>query len=127
MLGTPEFAIRKANPSEFEETGKLLINTYSQLEGFPKPHEQPAYYQMLANVGRMTEIQAIELLVAVSDPGRIGGCVVYYPDMKYYGSGGTSTAEKNSSGFRLLAVDPELREKGIGKMLILACINKAKK
>jgi N-acetylglutamate synthase-like GNAT family acetyltransferase len=46
--------------------------------------------------------------------------------MQYYGSGGTATQEKNAAGFRLLAVDPKARGLGIGKLLTIACINKAK-
>jgi ribosomal protein S18 acetylase RimI-like enzyme len=46
--------------------------------------------------------------------------------MKHYGSGGTATKEKNAAGFRLLAVDPKYRGHGIGKMLTLACIEKAR-
>jgi GNAT superfamily N-acetyltransferase len=46
--------------------------------------------------------------------------------MEYYGSGGTATQEKNAAGFRLLAVDVGARGLGIGKLLTIACIEKAK-
>jgi len=46
--------------------------------------------------------------------------------MKFYGSGGTATREQNASGFRLLAVDPSVRGQGIGKLLSIECIRKAK-
>ena len=48
------YSIRNANPSEFEALGKLMVLVYSQLEGFPKPDEQPAYYNMLTNIGEFT-------------------------------------------------------------------------
>jgi GNAT superfamily N-acetyltransferase len=120
------YTVRNAKPLEFSEIGKLMVHVYSQLEGFPKELEQPNYYKMLANVGELTNKPETELLVAVSNEGKIAGAVVYFGDMQYYGSGGTATQEKNSSGFRLLAVDPTTRGGGIGKILTQACIQKAK-
>lgn len=103
-----------------------MVNVYSQLEGFPKRDEQPAYYEMLAHIGEMTKKPRTELLVAVSPMGTIGGAVVYFGDMQQYGSGGTATKEKNASGFRLLAVESALRGQGIGKLLTNYCIQQAR-
>jgi GNAT superfamily N-acetyltransferase len=126
MITTHPFTIRKAKESEFEEIGKLMVEVYSQLEGFPKQTEQPAYYNTLLNVGEFALKPATELLVAVSYDNNISGAVVYFGDMAYYGSGGIATKEQNTAGFRLLAVSPQFRGKGIGKLLTLACISKAK-
>lgn len=120
-----DFEIRNAKPEEFEEVGRLLVETYSKIDGFPKKEEQPDYYKMLANIGEFIQRPATELLVAVRE-GEIAGCVIYFSDMQYYGSGGTATQEKNASGFRLLAVNPTYRKKGVGKLLSLSCIEKAR-
>lgn len=120
------FTVRNASPDEFEEIGRKLVVVYSQLEGFPKETEQPEYYKMLANIGELTRKPETELLVAVTTNGEIAGSVVYFSDMQYYGSGGTATQEKNASGFRLLGVDPAFRGKGVGKLLTLECIRRAK-
>lgn len=125
-MSKQKYKVRNAKPGEFEEIGKLMVQVYSQLEGFPKESEQPSYYKMLANIGELTSKPETELLVAVSDDGKIAGGVVYFSDMKYYGSGGTATQEQNASGFRLLAVDPSIRGQGIGKLLTTECIRKAK-
>jgi ribosomal protein S18 acetylase RimI-like enzyme len=121
----PNITIRNAKPSEFAEIGKLMVQVYSQLDGFPKEEEQPAYYSMLYNIGEFTNKPETELLVAEADDGEIVGAVVYFGDMQYYGSGGTATQEQNAAGFRLLAVSPEARGLGIGKLLTLECIRKA--
>jgi len=125
-MSNGKYIIRIAKPNEFEEIGKLMVRVYSQLEGFPKEDEQPAYYKMLANIGEFTNKPETELLVAISPDHKITGGVVYFSDMQYYGSGGTATKEKNAAGFRLLAVDPAVRGKGIGKLLTNECIRKAK-
>lgn len=125
-MSRPEFTIRHANLSEFEEIGKLMVAVYSQLEGFPTEIEQPNYYKMLVNIGDFATKSETELLVAVSAMEKIVGGVVYFSAMQHYGSAGTATKEQNASGFRLLAVDSLARGKGIGKLLIQECIRKAK-
>lgn len=121
-----EFNVRNAFPEEFDEIGRKLVVVYSQLDGFPKETEQPEYFKMLANIGELTKRPETELLVAVKTSGEIAGSVVYFSDMQYYGSGGTATLETNASGFRLLGVDPAFRGKGVGKLLTLECIRRAK-
>jgi GNAT superfamily N-acetyltransferase len=123
MIST--YTIRNAFPTEFQEIGQLLIRVYSQLEGFPKENEQPNYYKMLTNIGDFTKHPETELLVAVDPNQTIYGAVVYFNDMKYYGSGGIATQEQNAAGFRLLGVDTTARGEGIGKLLTQECLKKA--
>lgn len=120
------YVVRNAKPIEFEPIGQLMVEVYSNLEGFPKATEQPNYYKMLANIGEFASKPATELLVAVSEEDKIVGGVVYFNEMQYYGSGGSATKEKNAAGFRLLAVDPVTRGQGVGKLLVKECIQKAK-
>lgn len=121
-----KFIIRNAKPEEFDEIGNLMVTVYAQLEGFPKEDEQPEYYKMLGNIGKFTEKENAELLVAMSNEGKLVGGLVYFSDMKNYGSGGMASEIKNTSGFRLLAVDPFERGKGIAKLLCAECIKRAK-
>lgn len=102
-----------------------MVHAYSGLPGFLKPSEHPGYYDMLRNVGELTKKPGTEIIVAVTT-GTLAGAVVYFNDMQYYGSGGTATQEKNAAGFRLLAVADEMRGQGVGKLLTLECIRKAK-
>jgi ribosomal protein S18 acetylase RimI-like enzyme len=121
-----EYNVRNANPDEFEAIGTLMVRVYSQLEGFPNAPEQPEYYKMLANIGEFTNKPGTELLVVVTLDGKVAGAVVLFSDMKYYGSGGTTTKEQNAAGFRLLAVETFYRGQGIGKLLTNECIRLAK-
>jgi len=121
-----EYTIREANSNEFTKIGQLMVDVYSQLEGFPGPNESPEYYNKLKNVGNLTKDHKVKLLVAVSSNGAIVGSVVYFGDMTYYGSEGTATKETKAGGFRLLAVNPITRGKGIGKRLTSACIDLAR-
>jgi GNAT superfamily N-acetyltransferase len=121
-----DVTIRNARPSEFEAIGQLMFDVYARLDGFPKPEEQPGYYRVLKNVGAFTEKPGVELLVAVSMEDIIKGAVVYFNDVKHYGSGGSASGEKNAAGFRLLAVHPDARGSGIGKQLTLFCIDRAR-
>ncbi|MEM8927356.1 MAG: bifunctional helix-turn-helix transcriptional regulator/GNAT family N-acetyltransferase [Bacteroidota bacterium] len=119
-----DFTIRNATNDEFGTIGELMVEVYSALPGFPKIEEQPSYYNMLKNVGGLTKNPKVELIVAVSKRGKLGGAVVYFHDMKDYGSGGSATQEKNACGFRLLAVASQLRGLGLGKDLTLECIKR---
>lgn len=117
-----ELTIRDARADEFETVGQLMVDVYSGLTGFPTPVEQPEYYKVLANVGALTQKPGVRLLIAEMPDQPLVGAVVYFNDMKYYGSGGTATEEKNASGFRLLAVAPKARGLGIAKQLTHYCL-----
>jgi GNAT superfamily N-acetyltransferase len=120
------WTVRNAKPEEFEVIGKLMVQAYSTLDGFLKVDEHPNYYNTLANIGELTRRPDTELLLAVSSLGEIGGAVVFFGDMAQYGSGGIATKEKNSAGFRFLAVADTARGQGLGKLLTYECINRAK-
>ncbi len=93
-MNSEEYIVRDTTRNEFSEIGELMVDVYSQLEGFPTKDEQPKYYKMLANIGSLTRNPKTKLLIAIFSNGKIGGGVVYFGDMKYYGSGGTATREK---------------------------------
>ena len=121
-----EIEIRNAKPEEHPVLGQIMVDVYSSLEGFPSQEEQPDYYKMLSNIGELTKNPDTEIFVAVGPKGKVMGGVVYFSNMKYYGSGGIATRETNAAGFRLLAVDRDFRGKKLGRMLTQRCIDRAK-
>ena len=123
---TQQLTIRDLRQSEFDVLGQLMVEVYSNLEGFPTPDEQPRYYELLANIGRFTEKKDTRVLVAITAEGELVGGVVYFGDMAEYGSGGTATTIKDASGIRLLGVSPKSRNLGVGKALANACIELAR-
>ncbi len=81
---------------------------------------------MRLNVGHLEELDAVGILVAASKTNAIGGAVVFFGDMKDYGSGGSASQQRNACGFRLLGVSPAMRGLGLGKQMVAYCIHKAK-
>ena len=73
---TKSFTVRNASPDEYSDIGKLMVDAYSNLDGFPKEASQPMYYKMLRNVGDLTQRPKTEILVAVSPEGKVVGAVV---------------------------------------------------
>lgn len=123
---TSAIEIREVLPKEYEALGHLMVEVYSSLDGFPTPAEQPGYYKMLANICKLNEQQDTKVLVAVFPGGLLAGGVVYFSDMARYGSGGIANTIRNTSGIRLLGVDPAYRRAGVGRALTEACIRLAK-
>lgn len=121
-----EIVVKNVIPDDYQKLGELMVEVYSQLDGFPKPDEQPEYYNLLRNVGDFTKNETTELLGVYNNDNSLLAGVVFFGDMKHYGSGGTATAEKNAAGFRLLAVSAKARGQGLGKILTMECIEKAK-
>jgi GNAT superfamily N-acetyltransferase len=118
--------VRNAKPEEHAAIGQLMVNVYSALPGFPSPAAMPGYYQMLAQVGLLTEKPEAEILVAVDAEETLAGALVYFGNMSHYGTPSTATQQTRAAGFRFLAVDASFQGKGIGRQLAEACIAKAK-
>ena len=112
--------IRKIRPEELDRVAQLLKAAYQQYEKFMPADAWQFYLSDIVDVrGRMAES---ELLVAVVN-GKLAGTVTLY-------LGGRNRTEGNwPAGWamaRLLGVDPEYRNKGIGHALIDECIRRCR-
>jgi GNAT superfamily N-acetyltransferase len=123
---TENLDIREVKRSEQRLLGELMVEVYSNIEGFPTPAELPDYYEMLANIGSLNEEKDFKVLVAATAGNEVAGGIVYCGDMAKYGAGETAIMEKHASGIRLLCVDPRFRGIGVGRALTNACIALAK-
>ena len=108
--------VRPVRPGEYEAVGDLTVAAYTTIDGF-SPGER--YAATLRDVAGRTE--TAEVIVAADGEGRILGGVTFVP-----GLGPLAEFEgADESGMRMLAVDPELQGRGIGRLLAEACIERA--
>ncbi|MFT5530733.1 MAG: GNAT superfamily N-acetyltransferase [Candidatus Poriferisodalaceae bacterium] len=110
--------IRIARPDEYEQVGELTLAAYLPL--FERP-ELGRYGAELKDVASRAERGHV--VVAELD-GRLVGALLYVDDYNVELDHIELTLE-NSSGFRVLAVDPNVQGKGVGKQLVQWCINRS--
>ena len=121
-----KFEIRHARPEEYESLGRMTVDIYQALPGMPGPEEQPGYYTMLLDTAGRAAVPTIEIPVAVAPDSTLLGGVTFVGDMQYYNSGGRASTIADASGIRLLAVQDNARNLGVGKALTRACIRRAR-
>ncbi len=111
----PGYKIRRAQKSEISQIEDLSIEAFSEYREYVPALIYEAYYQDLRNLGKYWD--EADVLVA-EESGEIAGSVQFYSDASTEGLGLPS----QWAGFRKLVVPPSKRGRGIGKMLIEACI-----
>ncbi|GLI27071.1 N-acetyltransferase [Agromyces rhizosphaerae] len=114
--------VREGTDAERAELGRVLVAAYSSLDGFASPEESPDYYRTLANVGAFAERPGVAVLVAVDADGAVLGGVVSFDDMAQYGAHAEWPGLERAGGIRFLGVSPDAQGRGIGRMLIEACV-----
>ena len=115
--GPSAFSIREIRPDEYQALGDVTVGAYVDHLS-PRDDE---YREELRNVA--TRAAAVPVLVAVDPNGRVLGGVAYVPGV------GTSMSEDMNEGeasIRMLAVDPSVAGRGIGRALTVACIARAR-
>ena len=116
----PEVRLRAPLPSELDDVGAVMVAAYVQ---FMPPDPPPMWREYEAEIRDVRSRLDEATLIVAEDAGRLIGAVTYYPD-----------APREShvpwpatwAAFRLLAVHPDARGRGIGRQLTEECIRRAR-
>jgi ribosomal protein S18 acetylase RimI-like enzyme len=109
--------VRPARPDEYDELGELTVSAYLRDE-LQKP-DSPYLDQL-----RATKRRALEARLLVAEDrttGEILGTTTYCPT----GSPWCEISGPDEGEFRMLAVSPTARGKGVGEALVRACLKEA--
>ena len=108
--------IRRALPEELEEVGRLTAEVYVS-DGYLA--EGDGYVVELVDTPRRA--REAELWVAVDD-GQVLGSVTFAP----VGSAYREIGRDDEGEFRMLAVSPAARGRGIGRALVERCVQRSR-
>jgi ribosomal protein S18 acetylase RimI-like enzyme len=109
--------VREVRADEYEQAGTVVVAAYRALPG---AHMSDDYARELADVERRAS--EAEVLVAVDD--RLVGCVTFVPDAT---SPWAELIEDGEAAIRMLAVDPSAQGRGVGRALLGACLDRARR
>lgn len=118
--------VRLAGEGDLEPARQVLRDAYAEYETwFPQANWKPYVADILDLEGRAAQS---DLIVAEDDP-RIIGCVSFFPPgakTSYPSDAFSEPWPAEWAAFRLLAVHPSARLRGVGKLLTDACIERAR-
>jgi GNAT superfamily N-acetyltransferase len=112
--------IRDARPDERDEAAALTRRAYAEIADVMTPTTWSAFERAMN--AALADPGGAERIVA-DDGGRLVGTVLLYPARSIAHPGGKPIAEPE---FRLLAVSPDMRGRGVARALVHECSRRAK-
>jgi ribosomal protein S18 acetylase RimI-like enzyme len=113
--------IRLIRPEECEALGRLTVAAYRAVSDEAL---SGGYAEELADVGRRSEKATVLVAVADAVEGAVVlGGVTYVPDAANTYAEDLAEGE---AGIRMLAVDPDVQGRGVGRALLEACLARAR-
>ena len=112
-----DFIIRSAQPEEFERIGALTADIYVS-EGYVSPDSD--YKAVLLDAA--TRARESEVLVGVLDDAVVGTVTYCVHDTPW-----AQVTDPGEAEFRMLAVSPQGRGRGLGEALVRACIDRSRR
>jgi ribosomal protein S18 acetylase RimI-like enzyme len=107
--------VREARPDEHAALGELIVRAYREVG-----ETEASYYAELLDVAGRAAL--VPVLVAVDAEDHVLGCVTYVPGPGPFHEGEFAEA----ASIRMLAVAPAARRRGVGRVLVEACIERAR-
>ncbi|MFL5796724.1 MAG: GNAT family N-acetyltransferase [Actinomycetota bacterium] len=124
-MSTSNIEIRPVRPEEMDEAGRVTANAYRE---FATPgRDWESYLVRLADVADRS--RRTEVLVAVEDGQVLGTVTLELTGRTDAGRGSQESAplEPGQAHVRMLGVAPEARGRGVGRMLMEACLAEARR
>jgi ribosomal protein S18 acetylase RimI-like enzyme len=115
--GRVTLTIRRAEPRDYATVGELTVRAYTA-DGLSSVESD--YVHSLRDAAGRGE--KAELWVAVDESDRILASVTFSPP----GSPYREIAREGEGEFRMLAVDPPARGRGIGEALVRLCLDRSR-
>jgi predicted N-acetyltransferase YhbS len=116
-----DVSIRDAREDEREAIRDLTLRAYTEYAERMQPAAWQALRQVL--VETLASDTPVECIVAERDGALVGSVMLYAPATSTYGE---VLADTEWPELRLLAVEPSMRNQGIGEALVGECIARAR-
>lgn len=117
--------VREILDDEAGVAGELVVAAYRALEDSP-PVDDAGYASELREVARRASEAVVLVAVDEGAPAdhAVVGCVTYVPEEA---SPLAEDLRSGEAGLRMLAVSPSAQRRGVGRALVEACVDRARR